>query len=215
MCISYVYSSHYLICYYVHIICIFFLTYYAHLSSYKGTNIDSYWRTARAFSTMAIIIGGVVTFWALLAPCLSPSKRSFKTFGMAYMICCLFIGLSLLLLNSTACHDNNLIGKLSEQAANSALNVELSFPESCSMGPGANCTIAAVVLWFVAGVASLRANPPAPEPITTQTHDVTYTKTTGEDGAAVVSETGKSAFVLFCRMNSCVQYEVSIIWMLI
>ena len=187
----------------MHIICVFFIlfdNYYVHIICilshilcpfiiYKGTNIDSYWRTARAFSTMAIIIGGVVTFWALLAPCLSSSKRSFKTFGMAYMICCLFIGLSLLLLNSTACHDNNLIGTLSEQAANSALNVELNFPESCSMGPGANCTIAAVVLWFVAGVASIRANPPESEPITTQTHDVTYTKTTGEDGGAVVSET--------------------------
>ena len=45
------------------------------------------------------------------------------------------------------------------------------------------------VLWFVAGVASLKVNPAAPPPITTEAHDVTYTKRTGEDGVAVVTET--------------------------
>ena len=39
-----------------------------------------------------------------------------------------------------------------------------------------------------------------------------------EEGIAATPDyfwTGKSAFVLFCCMNSCVEYEVSIIWMLI
>ena len=106
-----------------------------------GTNIDSYWRCARAFSTMAIIIGGVITFWALLGPCFHAGKGSYKTGGMAYMLCCLFMGLSLLLLNSNACHDNNLMTTVVEQTP----NVNLSFPSSCSMGPGAKCTIAATV----------------------------------------------------------------------
>ena len=45
------------------------------------------------------------------------------------------------------------------------------------------------VLWFVAGVAALKVNPAPRPPITTETHDVTYTKRTGEDGTAVVTET--------------------------
>ena len=90
---------------------------------------------------MAIIIGGVITFWALLGPCFHAGKGSYKTGGMAYMLCCLFMGLSLLLLNSNACHDNNLMTTVVDQTP----NVNLSFSSSCSMGPGAKCTIAATV----------------------------------------------------------------------
>jgi len=35
----------------------------------------------------------------------------------------------------------------------------------------------------------LKVNPAPRPPITTETHDVTYTKRTGEDGTAVVTET--------------------------
>ncbi len=56
------------------------------------------------------------------------------------------------------------------------------------MGPGATCTIVATILWFLAALAAIKVDPPKRSPITTETQDVTYTKTTGADGAAVVSE---------------------------
>lgn len=150
----------------------------------EGTNIDSKWRSARAFSTMTLIIGGVVTFWALLSWCLYPSKQTYKMGGMIYMICSLFQGLSLLLLDSNACHNNSLLTSLQELTP----ETNLTFQSSCSMAAGAKCTIAATVLWFFAAIAALKVDPPQRSPITTETQDVTYTKTTGAGGAAVVSE---------------------------
>lgn len=146
-----------------------------------GTSIDSKWKSARAFSMMALIIGGVVTFWALLAGCLYPSRGHYRTGGILYMLCCLFMGLSLLLLDSNACHNNPFLADLQAES--------ITFPSSCAMAAGAKCAIAATVMWFVAGVAALKAEPPQRSPITTQTHDVTYTRTAGPDGTAVVSET--------------------------
>ena len=150
-----------------------------------GTSVDSKWKSARAFSTMALIIGGVVTFWALLSGCLYPSRGTYKAGGLAYMICCLFMGLSLLMLDSNACHNNRLNEMLKEEMP----IVPLTFPSSCSMAMGAKCTIAATVMWFLAAVAALTVEPPQRSPVTTQTHDVTYTKTTAADGTAVVTET--------------------------
>lgn len=150
-----------------------------------GVNIDSKWRSARAFSTMTLIIGGVVTFWALLAGWLYPSKQTYKSGGMMYMLCCLFSGLSLLLLDSNACHNNSLITLLQEQTP----DINLTFQSSCTMASGAKCTISATVMWFVAAIAALKVEPPERSPITVEAHDVTYTKTTGVDGAAMVSET--------------------------
>ena len=149
----------------------------------EGTNFDAQWRSAKAFSTMALIIGGVVTFWALLAGCLYPSSGAYKAGGLAYLACCLFQGLSLLLLSSNACHDNNVLA-----AVEGTEGVNAAFPESCSMAAGGSCAIAGTVLWFTAALAALWVKPPVRSPITVETQDVTYTKTTGPDGMAVVSE---------------------------
>lgn len=149
-----------------------------------GTNYDSQWRSAMAFSVMVLIIGGVTTFWALLAGCLYPSRAAYKTGCLIYLLCCLFQGLTLLMLDSNACNNNSLIAGLQEQLPNSSL----SFQSSCSMAAGAKCSIAATVLWFVAAVAAMKVDPPQRSPITTQTHDVTYTRTTAADGTTIVTE---------------------------
>lgn len=149
-----------------------------------GMNIDSKWRTARAFSIITLVISGVVTFWALLASCIYPSKQNYKAGGMIYILCCLFQGLTLLLLDSNACHNNSLITVLREQIPDDSV----TFQPSCSMAAGANCAIAGTVLFFVAGIAAMKVDPPARSPITQETHDVTYTRITGEDGTVVVSE---------------------------
>ncbi|KAL7553910.1 hypothetical protein ACHAWF_017262 [Thalassiosira exigua] len=149
-----------------------------------GTNLDSKWRSAMAFSAMTLIIGGVVTFWALLAGCLYPSRGTYKAGGGLYMLCCLFQGLSLLLLNSNACHNNNLLGMVQKQVPDASL----AFPSSCSMAYGAKCAIAATVMWFVTAIAAITVEPPQRGPVTVQTHDVTYTRTTGADGTTMVTE---------------------------
>lgn len=151
-----------------------------------GTDFDAPWKSAKAFSTMTLIIGGLVTFWVLFLACFFPSKMVFnKAGGLVFLICCLFQGLSILFLNSNACHDNALLESLNAQLP----NVDLTFQSSCSMGPGAKCAIAGTVLWFVAAVLSMRAGAPPPaDPLTTRAQDVTYTRTTGPDGTPLLSE---------------------------
>ena len=152
-----------------------------------GTVFDAKWKCARAFSTMAMIIGGVATFWSLLAGCLYPTKKMLVAGSVVYMLCCLFTGLSLLLLDSNACHSNDNSQLVDFQVQSTLADV--TFPMSCSMGLGAKCTIAATVLWFAAAIGLLVVEPPRRSPITTETQEVTYTKTTGHDGTAVVHET--------------------------
>ncbi|KAL7542302.1 hypothetical protein ACHAWF_009896 [Thalassiosira exigua] len=149
-----------------------------------GTNLDSKWRSAMAFSAMTLIIGGVVTFWALLAFCFHPSRRTYKIGGGIYMFCCLFQGLSLLLLNSNACKNNNILVELQQTVPEGTL----AFSSSCSLASGAKCAIAATVMWLVAAIAAIKVEPPQRSPITVETQEVTYTKTTGADGMAVVAE---------------------------
>lgn len=152
-----------------------------------GTVFDAKWKSAKAFSTMALIIGGVLAFWSLLAGCFYPTKSMYRAGGMIFMLCSLFTGLSLLMLDSNACLSNSLMTELQELSA----VADLVFPASCSMGVGAKCTIAATVMWFVAALAAFVVEPPQRSPITTETHEVTYTKTTGQDGTVVVSEAVK------------------------
>ena len=146
-----------------------------------GTVFDAKWKCAMAFSTMALIIGGVLAFWSLLAGCFYPTKKMYCAAGTIYMVCGLFTGLSLLMLDSNACIGTSLKTELSALTG-------FTYSSSCSMGVGAKCTIAATAMWFVAALAACVVEPPQRSPITTETHEVTYTKTTGQDGTVVVSE---------------------------
>ena len=117
-------------------------------------SIDSKWKSARAFSVMALIIGGIVLFMNLLAGCMFPAKKVYRLGAVSYLFCCLFQGLSLLLLDSNACNNNAMVDELEKSFSN------LEFPDTCSMGSGAKCTIAATVFWFVAGASAMKVNPP-------------------------------------------------------
>lgn len=55
----------------------------------EGTYIDPSWKSARAFATMALIIGGCVAFWGLLAQCIYPNKGMYYLGGMLMLLCCL------------------------------------------------------------------------------------------------------------------------------
>ena len=158
-----------------------------------GTYTDAMWETAKAFSIMGLILGGVTTFFSIFAGFFSPfSVQKFKLYGASYLICSLFTGLSLFLLGSNACNDNNFVTQFGQDQYSSTSSSteasDLTFQETCSMGPGAQTTIAATVLWIMAGVVSMKTQPPPRRPITTQTHDITYTKTTDNNGLVMVSE---------------------------
>jgi hypothetical protein len=117
--------------------------------------IDSAWKAARAFSTLTVIIGGVLLFSTLISACVSPEKRNLtKSEGVGYILCCLFQGLSLLLLNSGVCKDNGLVETLKA----SMPLIDLDFDDTCSISTGARCAIAATVFYFLAGVASIQAD---------------------------------------------------------
>lgn len=156
--------------------------------------IDTPWRSARAFSALTIIIGGLTTFWMVLSWFLrgydsgDRGKSMLKCAGLMYMLCCLFQGLTLLLMNSNACHNNGMV-QLTSTALNNNLFSVGEFPSSCTMSSGGKASIAAIVIWFLAALASLKVEPPQSNPITVQSHDVTYTKNTQADGTQVVTET--------------------------
>ena len=121
----------------------------------EGTVYDTNWKSAKAFNTMALIIGGVVSCVTLFAACSAPSKKIFQIAGMSNMVCCLFTGLSLLLLNSNACNNN-----LNVEAFKLAFPlVKLTFPDTCTVGVGAKTTISGTVLWFVAAIAACMSGP--------------------------------------------------------
>jgi hypothetical protein len=121
----------------------------------EETVYDANWKSAKAFNTMALIIGGMVVFVTMFAACSAPSKKIFQIAGMSNMVCCLFTGLSLLLLNSNAC--NNNLNVETFELAFPVLN--LTFPDTCTMGVGAKTTISATVLWFVAAIAACMSGP--------------------------------------------------------
>jgi hypothetical protein len=117
--------------------------------------IDAKWKSARAFSTLAIILGGFVTLWALVATCSPPSKSAFRVGGLVFLLCCFFQGLALLVLNSSACN-NTLIEDL--QAITP--RVDIQSEDTCAMTAGAKCTIAATVLWFCAAIPAFKIDMP-------------------------------------------------------
>ncbi|KAL3787077.1 hypothetical protein HJC23_011761 [Cyclotella cryptica] len=119
-------------------------------------NIDTKWRSARAFSTLALMVGGFVTIWAMYSGCSTPSKTLYRVGGILFMLTCLFQGLVLLFLNSSACSNNTLTDKLQEEMP----VIDITAEDTCDMTAGAKCTIAATVLWFCAAIPAFRVDIP-------------------------------------------------------
>lgn len=115
-------------------------------SEYYPDNVavDSNWKAARAFATLVLIIGGILVLNRLYILFVFPDKRIPTIIEVVGYLCCsLFQGLSLLFLKSDACNDNFLMKGLG-----------VYFSDTCSMGVGAKCVIAASVFWFLAAVHS-------------------------------------------------------------
>ena len=70
---------------------------------------------------------------------MSPNRnRLYRSGGMNYMICSLFAGLTLLMLNSSLCSDDG----------------------GCRVSKGAKIMISSTVMWFASGVSVMMLYPP-------------------------------------------------------
>lgn len=118
--------------------------------------VDGNWKAARAFSTLTLIIGGGFLLRNLITGCVAPLRRASQSEPPAFLLAAIFQGLSLLLLNSTLCTNNQLLVRLQSEAEKIG-NADMDFPDTCSVSVGANCAIAAVVFWFLAALTSSMA----------------------------------------------------------
>lgn len=111
-------------------------------------DIDSSWKTARAFIVLAFISSIIIITCNFLAACFDYSELSqdLRLESIAYLLTAIFQGLTLLLLNSSVCNDNILAKEFTQRL--------ITFPDTCSMSNGAKLSISATVIWFAASVAS-------------------------------------------------------------
>eukprot|EP00584_Thalassiosira_punctigera_P005685 CAMPEP_0172533420 /NCGR_PEP_ID=MMETSP1067-20121228/6135_1 /TAXON_ID=265564 ORGANISM="Thalassiosira punctigera, Strain Tpunct2005C2" /NCGR_SAMPLE_ID=MMETSP1067 /ASSEMBLY_ACC=CAM_ASM_000444 /LENGTH=226 /DNA_ID=CAMNT_0013318065 /DNA_START=184 /DNA_END=864 /DNA_ORIENTATION=- len=119
----------------------------------SGFEVDGSLKAARAFSTLALIFGGVYLFANLISSCVAPLRNTPRSEAPAFLMACVFQGLSFLVLHSSVCKNNSLIEKLKGDAAKIG-NADMTFPETCSLSVGGKCAIAATVFWFVAALMS-------------------------------------------------------------
>lgn len=119
---------------------------------------DAYMKSARAFSVMALIVGAGFMIADFISACTSSQtggKRvaSPSIQGVGYILASIFCGLSLLILDSDICQDNNLVGQFTSL-----------FPDvnmitaNCGISTGAKCAISAAVFYFMAGASSCYAS---------------------------------------------------------
>jgi len=117
-------------------------------------HVDNYWKAARIFSVTTFVIGGSILLLNVMMECLSSRGKFYRPTGIGYLVSCLTQGLCLLLLNSDLCKNNQQIHSLEED-----IGPALRFGDTCALSTGANCTIAATVFWFLAGVAFAKVHP--------------------------------------------------------
>ena len=99
----------------------------------------------KSCNCLPIILGVGISFGRLFLlmdigmMAMSPNRnRLYRSGGMNYMICSLFAGLTLLMLNSSLCSDDG----------------------GCRISKGAKIMISSTVMWFASGVSVMMLNPP-------------------------------------------------------
>lgn len=111
------------------------------------------WSAARAFNALALI-GGLL--WVVIDSCNQCVRgRGDKPdpLWMSYLLLltCLFSGLTLLVLDSNLCKNNDLL------TLDDGLDGMYEFIGPCTISGGAKKIISATVFWFMAGIGSLMA----------------------------------------------------------
>lgn len=117
-------------------------------------DFDSYMKSARAFSSMALIVGAGFMLADFISVCTSSQTGNRRVVspsiqGVGYVLASIFCGLSLLMLDSDICHDNNLVGQFTSLFP----NIDM-IASNCGISTGAKCAISATVFYFLAGASS-------------------------------------------------------------
>jgi hypothetical protein len=110
---------------------------------------------SRAASSIALIITLGFAFVDFLSVCTVTGRRITSPFVqcIGYMTASIFMGLSLLILNSDVCNSNDLSDQFQ------ALFPNVAFDQaSCTIARGAKCAISATVFYFLAGASSCVAS---------------------------------------------------------
>lgn len=144
-------------------------------------DIDSKWKTVRAFTIITPIIAALLTIGLFFGTLWYYwTAASWRALASIYLIILpVFQGITFLLFESNLCKENPLI------------NLEL-YTEDCQWGAGASANVVATVGWFLTGIVMLAmgapTRPPRPPP---ETQTVTYQQTTNPDGtpSSVVTTT--------------------------
>jgi hypothetical protein len=144
-------------------------------------DVDSHWKTVRAFTVLAPLWGGLLTAVLWFAPCLyflSPGQWYAVALQFSVVIT-LFQGLTFLLFRSDLCDDVSLLNNYNAAA----------YKPGCQWDQGSTANVFSIVLWFMAGVVMVAVGVPVRAPREPpQTQAVTYQKTNNADGTTTVSE---------------------------
>jgi hypothetical protein len=140
-------------------------------TSYATTAIavDTNWMAARTFGILTLIIGGIHLLLVLLVGvCIRSRSSSYEkrmrimkiTSPWVYLLCCLFQGLTLLILNSQLCNNNNSNTNTIRQAVERLLTrATIQWSENgCTMESGSKMATSSVVFWLLACILSFLAN---------------------------------------------------------
>ena len=118
--------------------------------------IDTKWKTARAFSIIAPVVG----IFAIGSIFCIRSDKAWKITGLILLLfVTLFQGLTFVLLQSNACQGIPLLDEVQDNIIWYAL-VKLAYPNNCLLGAGSTVNIIATVLWFISGLIMLIVGPP-------------------------------------------------------
>ena len=114
-------------------------------------NIDAKWSAARAFHALTLIGGSLFLVIDFFQVCVNGRVKP-QPIWMSYLLLltCLFSGLTLLVLDSDLCKQNQLL--VVEDDVDG-----YEFIQQCMLGIGAKAVISATVFWFVAGLGSVMA----------------------------------------------------------
>jgi hypothetical protein len=141
-------------------------TSYDNLNSSLFTFTTDKWTDAlQALAITIAVVGGLFSIIACCVPCLPElNPLAWKGLGLMFLFCCIFQGVSLMVLESSICLDNPLM-QFFEQFQPAVLNV-LEDPAKCTRAPGFNFGISATVFWFVAAIIALAIPAPVDDTLT-------------------------------------------------
>jgi hypothetical protein len=105
---------------------------------------DAKWKTAQAFSIIAVVIGGLAMCFNCCVICTTHPSKGYQCFSFLYLFTCLSQGLTFLFMQSTACLNNPLADLEGNQ-----IPEDIRVGATCNRSWGANTSIAATCLWFL------------------------------------------------------------------